>query len=253
MLSKENKLIKIALVDDEKDFLRISEAYLKKQNENYHILSFQSPISFLNYLQEKKKDQIDVIISDYDMPEMNGLELLKETRMITNAPFIMVTGKGRDEIVIDALNNGITYYLEKSIDPISLYAELHHYILTAYEKRLIEKELIETKELNMSLVNMSRAGIIIHVNGIIQFCNSTVLRILEYEEKNIIGTNLLDFVYNGFKAKVRKRMKQVLNGIDIPFKKLKIIKANGEIIVVETTARLIHYKGEKGLIAYVRF
>jgi len=253
VLSKENKLIKIVLVDDEEDFLKISEVYLKKQNENYLILSFQSPNSFLKYLQEEKEDQIDVIISDYDMPGLNGIGLLKEVRMITNAPFIMVTGKGRDKIIIDALNNGITYYLEKSVNTLTLYAELHHFIMTAYEKRVIERELIETKEFNDMLVNLSPEGILIHVDGIIQFCNSTFLNILEYEEKNLIGTKLLDLVYNGFKVKVKKRMKKVIKGIEIPFNKLKIIKANGEIIPVETTARLIHYKGKEGLMAFIKF
>lgn len=252
VLSESNRLINIALVDDEKDFLTISQAHLKKQNKNYQISLFQSPVSFLNYLKEDKENKFDVIISDYEMPGLNGLELLAEVRKVSNVSFIMVTGKGREEIVIEALNNGVTYYLQKSIESNSLFTELHHFITTAYEQKLLERELIETKELNRTLVDLSPELIVIHVDGIIQFCNSTFLRILGYEEKELIGTKLLDYVSSDFKAKVKKRMQDVINGIEIPFNKLKIIKANGEIIAAETTARLIHYKGKEGLIAYIR-
>ena len=73
-MKEKPQIIHIALIDDEKDFLTLSESFLKKLNGNYNFLSFQSPKEFLKYMQ---KGFVDIIISEYNMPEMSGLDLIK--------------------------------------------------------------------------------------------------------------------------------------------------------------------------------
>jgi len=51
----------------------------------------------------------DAIVSDFQMPEMNGITLLREIRSTSDIPFILFTGKGREEVVIDAINNGADF------------------------------------------------------------------------------------------------------------------------------------------------
>ena len=56
----------------------------------------------------------DAIISDYQIPDMDGIEFLKKVRSSGNSiPFIIFTGKGREEVVIEALNAGADFYLQK--------------------------------------------------------------------------------------------------------------------------------------------
>jgi CheY-like chemotaxis protein len=54
----------------------------------------------------------DGIISDYQMPDMDGIAFLKYVRAHYEClPFILFTGRGREEVVIDAVNNGADFYI----------------------------------------------------------------------------------------------------------------------------------------------
>ncbi|MDD1719450.1 MAG: PAS domain S-box protein, partial [Methanoregulaceae archaeon] len=76
------------------------------------------------------------IISDYSMPGMDGIELLKSVRArYGDVPFILFTGRGREEVVIAAINNGADFYIQKGGDPKAQFAELQHKIRKAIERR----------------------------------------------------------------------------------------------------------------------
>ena len=69
--------------------------------------------------------KFDAIISDYAMPGMNGIEFMKRVKaMGDDTPFIIFTGKGRQDVVIDALNFGADLYLEKSSDPRTQFSDM---------------------------------------------------------------------------------------------------------------------------------
>jgi len=92
------------------------------------------------------RDLCDVIVSDYQMPGMNGIELLQKVRESSSLPFILFTGKGREEIVMEAINSGATFYLQKGGDPQTLFAELVHKIRAAVGNRRAELALREREE-----------------------------------------------------------------------------------------------------------
>ena len=88
----------------------------------------------------------DAIISDYQMPEMDGIALLKAVRSsYGNIPFILFTGRGREEVVIEAINNGADFYLQKGGDPTAQFAELAHKIRQAMARRQAENSLMNPK------------------------------------------------------------------------------------------------------------
>ena len=63
---------------------------------------------------------LDLIISDYNMPEMDGLELLRAVRghpMARKVPFILVTGRGDRELVVKAAEAGVNNYVIKPFTP----------------------------------------------------------------------------------------------------------------------------------------
>jgi len=89
----------------------------------------------------------DGVVSDLQMPGMDGIELLREVRRLYGPlPFIILTGKGREEVAIEALNAGVDYYLQKGGAPKPLFAELENSIIQAVEKRRIARALEESEE-----------------------------------------------------------------------------------------------------------
>ena len=80
--------------------------------------------------------QYDVVISDYEMPQKNGLDFLKELREQKNQiPFILFTGKGREDVAVKALNLGADRYLNKNGSPETVYCELAHAINKTVERK----------------------------------------------------------------------------------------------------------------------
>ncbi len=102
--------IRTLLVDDEKAFLEQAEMFLEKINNQIEVHTAISAKKALEMMDEK---DFDVIVSDYQMPGMNGLGLLEDIRenRDSDLPFIMFTGKGREDVAMKALNLGADRYL----------------------------------------------------------------------------------------------------------------------------------------------
>ncbi|MBF0117910.1 MAG: chemotaxis response regulator CheY [Desulfobacterales bacterium] len=67
-------------------------------------------------LEELKKDKYGLIVSDWNMPKMTGLELLKKVRStdeFKDIPFLMVTAEAQKQNVIEAVKAGVTNYIVK--------------------------------------------------------------------------------------------------------------------------------------------
>lgn len=86
------------------------------------------------------------------MPEMDGINLLKQVRKIAGIPFILFTGKGREEVVIEAINNGADFYPERC-DPVAQFAGFMHKVRQAVNKRRVEENLKESEKRLTDLIN----------------------------------------------------------------------------------------------------
>ncbi len=78
-------------------------------------------------LELLKKEKIDLIISDWNMPKMSGLELLKAVRSDPNLKdiiFIMVTAEAQKDNVIEAIKHGVNQYIVKPFTPETLKEKL---------------------------------------------------------------------------------------------------------------------------------
>ena len=96
---KGNKLARIMVVDDEKDILRIIKRDLEVTNE-FQVETFSSGIEALNAFKKHDLGYYDVIITDIRMPKMNGFELyrqVKELSQSTKIAFITAFEINKDE------------------------------------------------------------------------------------------------------------------------------------------------------------
>ena len=125
-------MISILYVDDEFALLEVTKLYLERSGD-FVVDTAESAQRGLALLKEK---QYDIVVSDYQMPGMDGIEFLRALRKeYPNLPFIIFTGKGREEIVIQAFDAGADSYLQKGGAPRPQYAELIRKITSIVDQR----------------------------------------------------------------------------------------------------------------------
>ena len=135
--------LKILYVDDEPSLLDIVKIFLERTKE----FSVETCISSKEALNILKSSRFDAIVSDYQMPEMDGINFLIQVRAeYKDIPFILFTGRGREEVVINAINNGADFYVQKGGDLKAQFAELIHKIKMASQKTQALRDLAENEE-----------------------------------------------------------------------------------------------------------
>ncbi len=127
----------IVIVDDEEIILTALGTWLEFET-NYHVVTFTSPVTALAHIREHN---VDLVISDYLMPEMNGIAFLGEVRTLKpDVPRVVVTGYADKENAIKGINEvGLFQYIEKPWDNAALLLVLRN----AVERRLLVKQLHE--------------------------------------------------------------------------------------------------------------
>lgn len=128
---------KLLMVDDEKNIL---EAYVRNLREEYDIITAQSGKEALGALE---KTSFPVIVSDYKMPEMNGVELLEKVReQSPDTVQIMLTGQADMQAIIELINRGkIFRFLTKPCSSETLVANIND-AMRQYELITAERELL---------------------------------------------------------------------------------------------------------------
>ncbi|MFW9998470.1 MAG: response regulator [Candidatus Odinarchaeota archaeon] len=124
--------IKVLVVDDDTSLLKLAEIYLENEDDR---LVIETSTSAADALHKLTGETFDVIVSDYLMPGMDGLEFLEQLRSKKNTvPFILFTGSGMEEVVNQALNLGANRYIQKGNDPGSQYSILARAIISEVEQ-----------------------------------------------------------------------------------------------------------------------
>lgn len=145
--------ISVLLVDDEPQLLELTKFYIEKTGE----ISAETALSARQASDMMAQKAYDAIVCDYQMPDMDGLEFLKALRNQKNdIPFILFTGKGREDVAIASLNSGADFYLQKGGDPISQFAELTNMIKAAVAARRAQAQLARSEELFRLLAENSK-------------------------------------------------------------------------------------------------
>ncbi|MEA2101020.1 MAG: chemotaxis response regulator CheY [Thermodesulfobacteriota bacterium] len=107
-----DKNMKVLIVDDFSTMRRIVKNILRQLGFT-NILEADDGTTGLDILQ---KESIDMVVSDWNMPKMTGLELLKAVRgdeALKDIPFLMVTAEAQQENIIEAVKSGVSNYIVK--------------------------------------------------------------------------------------------------------------------------------------------
>jgi two-component system chemotaxis response regulator CheY len=115
--------MKVLVVDDFATMRRILKNILKQIGFT-KIIDADDGSTALAML---KKDKVDLIISDWNMPKVSGLELLKAVRSdesIKDMPFLMVTAEAQKDSVVQAIQAGVSNYVVKPFTPDTIKEKL---------------------------------------------------------------------------------------------------------------------------------
>ena len=173
--------------------------------------------------------QYDVVISDYEMPQKDGLQFLTELRkQNNNIPFILFTGKGREEVAIKALNLGADGYYNKQGNPETVYGELAHGIKIGVEHWKSKQELIERESKYQNIFNNSEVGMFrtkLDGSEILDF-NEKYLSIFGFTREEMQGKHSTSFWADPLKRQEMVRLLQA-NGYVKDFECKMLNKQHG--------------------------
>ncbi|CAM3537625.1 HD-GYP domain-containing protein [Arcobacter aquimarinus] len=144
------KSMKIVSIDDNENNLFLIESICTEME--LQVRSFSEPLEALMYVLQ---NQVDMILIDYMMPNLNGLEFIEEYRKkIKNVPIIMITAAGDDENIHKrAFELGANDFLSKPVNfvifkarTINLLTNYQNQILLEDKAKLLEKEVEKATE-----------------------------------------------------------------------------------------------------------
>jgi DNA-binding response OmpR family regulator len=98
-------------LDDEPDQLELTKFFIEEHDKDIVVDTLSDPEEILQKIKDKP---YDCILADYAMPGLNGVEL---ATTIKDVPFILYTGRGSEQTVLDAIGAGVDAYVRKGHDP----------------------------------------------------------------------------------------------------------------------------------------
>ncbi|WOF15564.1 response regulator [Methanoplanus sp. FWC-SCC4] len=201
-------MIRVLMIDDEQVVLDVTKMYL----EHFGHISVDCVLSANLGIEKLMSEHYDAIICDYDMDEIDGISFLKAIRGIypgvnlpcPDIPFIIFTGKGDECVVIEALNSGADYYLQKGNDPKGQLLELCHKIEDIVQRRCTEEIVSAAFE------NTGTCMVLVDKKGIIVRANNQMGKIYDCQVESINGLKHWEsFVFKEDHGKIHEFLEKI--------------------------------------------
>jgi putative methionine-R-sulfoxide reductase with GAF domain len=171
MLSSSSK-VNVIHIDDEEDILYYSKTLLEEFEPRLKVTNVHSPTELFEELSSGK---YDLVLSDYMMPDMNGIEIGEKVKSRFKIPFILYTGQGSEEVAARAFGVGIDDYLRKEREP-SHFQVLAKRIIHNVER---ERKDSEIKKFENRLMALHEHSSQLGLSSSVQDVSNITLNILE--------------------------------------------------------------------------
>ena len=142
----------ILIVDDEEMVTTSLRSFLELETD-YQVITFTSPREALEYT---KNNHVDLIVSDYLMPDLDGISLLMQIKQLRpNATRVLLTGYADKENAIKAINDvGLYQYIEKPWENADLKLVLQNGLERADLLRRLTAKIGEVEKAHGELMNI---------------------------------------------------------------------------------------------------
>ena len=231
--SRQNERIRVLLVDDEMDRLTITKEFLLEDHPKFSIVSTDSASKALEVL---RSEDFDCVVTDYQMPGMDGFELAARIRETGDVPIIICTGRGSEEVAEKAFAVGVDDYIRK--EPSAAHFQLlARRIRVAVEKRRAELEV--RRERDRAQTYLDIVGVLLvglDTEGRITILNRKACEVLGVTAEEMIGKDWFS-TYRGLEdwEEKRERFLRQMRG-ELPTRKYNVSRIygdNGEFHTIE--------------------
>jgi PAS domain S-box-containing protein len=178
--------IHVLHVDDDREFVELAAMLLERESE---ALSVTVETSAAAGLERIESSSVDCVVSDYDMPETDGLEFLRAVReRDPDLPFVLFTGKGSEEIASAAVSAGVSDYLQKvtGTDQYKILANrIENLVSQARTEEILERK-IRQQEVIATLARRALEGVSLHelfdraVEAVAEELGTDYAKVLDY-------------------------------------------------------------------------
>jgi PAS domain S-box-containing protein len=173
------------------------------------------------------------LVTDYNMPRMNGIELATKVREKSSIPIILYTGQGSEAVAEKAFLIGIDDYLRKETDPS------HYKVLAKRIRHAVDKKQIEI--LYENVMSQTHYGVCIFVDGVIEFANNAAINLFEKKNlEDILGKNPFSVTNS-----------DSLRYLETGEHEYIFRKRRSERKYLEISNRQIQYNGENAVLSFI--
>jgi len=247
-------MISVLLVDDEPPMLESGKRYLEAKG-HYNVSATLSPLTALGML---KTGHYDIIISDYNMPDMDGIGFLKQVRAAyPTLPFILYTSKSRSDIAGEAFDNEADFYLQRTGNPILVMEELTQKIQLIVERRRMQEALRASEEKFRAIFNSASDAIHIHeigsdfTPGKFLDVNDVACRMLKMSREEILTQSPLDFAIEYHNPPLQEILQRFATKGNAIFE-TGHRRSDGIIVPVEINSHIINLQGKTVMLGIIR-
>jgi len=218
---------KILHVDDDECNLEFTKLFLRGIDPELEIHNATSPHEALQLME---KEHFNCVITDYRMPNLNGIELAQKIKSRYDIPIILFTGQGSEEVAEQAFQNGIDDYLRKESGGAN-FQVLYQRVIVALNKLITEKTLEEALERYKHFLEYTHDLVqSVRMDGSYEYVNKSWMDTLGYNLDDINDLNIFDVIHPSQREHCKTMFQCVINGETLENIETKFITKHNKTI-----------------------
>lgn len=186
-------------------------------------------------LYHENKEKVQIIITDINMPKMNGIEFISKVRSENfEIPVLITTAFNDSEILVKAIRLNVSDYIIKPIQIITALKICNRVLTNRNNELLVQKQIKELEDIKLVL---EEDNFIIETNldGKITYVNSLICKVSGYEKEELIGQKNSILKHSDTSKDFTKKLWTTINNGEKWHGKIKNRSKNGDAFYVKTT------------------